>query len=802
MSASPRIGGLGRCGGGLALSLLVAALTALSPCGATAATTTDDVVAVLEFELSELGFDFQDGYDVVTLEGAEFMVEPGEPMLPALNVQVLLPPDRACADVRALTDATVTVPGTFFILPAPRPARLSSVEAAEDPQPKPTTYDSALPFPSEVARLVGVGNAGGYRVASVQVSPLSYVPATGELLLHRRVELVVSTSVDGSEVADANRLPGPAQRASMEASVLNPESATAYDVAGGRAERDGFKYMVICPESMAAEFERLAEWKTSKGVRARVVTLEEISTDPEFTGVDLAEAIRNCIAHHVAASGVEWVLLGGDTDIVPARHAYDFFFDQGLPCDLYYADLDGSWDEDGDGLWGEVDDDSIDMYSDVFVGRAPVASVGAAASFVDKVLVYEGAGFAMAADYQLKMLYMGEILWDSPDPYTDGAVACEMIDDGYVPDRFDPATKLYESESSLGLASAVDALDEGYGIVMHEGHANISKASVGPDDLSIATLDALSNGDRAGVWYSVGCWSAAIDNDTFGEHWILNPDGGGVAYVGNSRYGWGCPGYPGQCVSDLYSQQFFNSLFAEDLVHAGLVHADAKHHYVGLAKVDDYMRYAMYELNLLGDPEMPIWTGTPEPLEVLVETSLDEMRGVVDISVTVSRDGSPAPGAVVCLRNESAGIYEVAGADAAGFVAMSVESSDTGTADLTVTAKNSIPHGEVVTLGSETGVDDWESGRVTALLQNYPNPFNPRTTIAFALSRRMSVAIAVYDVSGREVAVLVNEELEAGDHSVSWDGRDARGNDVASGTYFARMVAGASHFETKMILMR
>jgi len=801
LSASPRIGRFGSNRGGQALAILIVAALTFVPSAIHAATTTDDVAAVLEFDPAQLGFDFWDGYDVVDLEGAEFMSEPGEPMLPALNVQILLPPGRRCTAVRAVTDATVPVPGTFSILPAPRPARYSSVEAAKDPQPNAATYDSVLPYPREVARLVGDGTAGNYRVASVQVAPLCYVPSTGELSLHGRIELVVSTEPVEADVA-RRAASGSSLGLATKSSVLNPHAMADYESSYDRGEGEVVEYMIVCPEALAGEFQRLADWKTRKGVRAEVVTLESIAAEPGYAGRDLAESIRNCIADRVSTSGVQWVLLGGDTETVPTRQAYDFFFEQGLPCDLYYADLDGTWDEDGDDRWGEVDEDSIDMFSDVYVGRAPVVDEADAASFVDKVLVYEGAAFALATDYQLRMLYLGEILWNSPDPYTDGAVACEMIDDGYVPSRFDPAEKLYESEGTLSLAPTVSQLDFGYGLIMHEGHADISRVSIGTDELTNVTLDGLANGERGGVWYSVGCWSAAIDHDAFGEHWISNPDGGGVAYVGNSRYGWGCPGYPGQCVSDLYSQQFFNSLFVKGLVHAGVVHADAKHHYVGLAKVDEYMRYAMYELNLLGDPEMPIWTDTPVPLSVDVVTSVDPVRGTVDVTVAVERDGVPESGARVCVCDTDSGVYEMGITDAAGIANLFVEAGVAGYADLTVTSRNAIPHCEEIALDGETGIGEGELHGLTSLFQNYPNPFNPRTTVAFSLGERVHVTVAVYDVAGRLVRVLVDDDLAAGQHATVWDGRDSRGNEVASGTYFTRMSTRSMRFETKMILMR
>ena len=64
------------------------------------------------------------------------------------------------------------------------------------------------------------------------------------------------------------------------------------------------------------------------------------------------------------------------------------------------------------------------------------------------------------------------------------------------------------------------------------------------------------------------------------------------------------------------------------------------------------------------------------------------------------------------------------------------------------------------------------------------------------------MTLAVYDVSGRRVAVLIDSEVEPGVSSVRWDGRDSEGLDVSSGTYFARMTVGSELFERKMTLLR
>lgn len=70
------------------------------------------------------------------------------------------------------------------------------------------------------------------------------------------------------------------------------------------------------------------------------------------------------------------------------------------------------------------------------------------------------------------------------------------------------------------------------------------------------------------------------------------------------------------------------------------------------------------------------------------------------------------------------------------------------------------------------------------LHQNYPNPFNPNTTIRFEIPKATKVYLMIYDILGREVTRLKQEQLGVGYHQVLWDGRDQAGRDLASGIYF------------------
>ncbi len=108
--------------------------------------------------------------------------------------------------------------------------------------------------------------------------------------------------------------------------------------------------------------------------------------------------------------------------------------------------------------------------------------------------------------------------------------------------------------------------------------------------------------------------------------------------------------------------------------------------------------------------------------------------------------------------------------------------------------------GAVVQIGGSTAAPDIVPARLH--LTAAPNPFNPRTTIAFELPASSPVRLTIHDPSGRRVRALLAETREAGRHAVSWDGRDDAGRAVATGTYFAKIDAGAFHQACKMVLMK
>jgi subtilisin family serine protease len=89
-----------------------------------------------------------------------------------------------------------------------------------------------------------------------------------------------------------------------------------------------------------------------------------------------------------------------------------------------------------------------------------------------------------------------------------------------------------------------------------------------------------------------------------------------------------------------------------------------------------------------------------------------------------------------------------------------------------------------------------------ALSQNSPNPFNPNTTIEFSLARDCHVRLDIHNLLGQKTATLVDEKMEAGPHSVFWNGTDFAGNPVGSGIYFYRLKAAEFDQTRKMMLIK
>ncbi|HPF35375.1 MAG TPA: S8 family serine peptidase [Candidatus Krumholzibacteria bacterium] len=241
----------------------------------------------------------------------------------------------------------------------------------------------------------------------------------------------------------------------------------------------------------------------------------------------------------------------------------------------------------------------------------------------------------------------------------------------------------------------------------------------------------------------------------------------------------------------------------------------------------DMMLSPVVETSYSAAPGAAIPDNNPTGITSVITVPAGESGAVsaisVDIDITHTYQGdliitltSPL-GAVITLHNRSGGSAdnvignwpETLDVDGPGSLDDVLGLSNGGDWTLRVSDNAGIDTGTLVSWGLNftvpaaiTAVDDDGLPRVTRLRGNTPNPFNPKTTIAFDLAADGPVSLEVFDTRGRLVRSLVDGRLQAGAHAVVWDGRDARGGSVASGTYLFRLRAGDVTEHRKMALVR
>ena len=116
--------------------------------------------------------------------------------------------------------------------------------------------------------------------------------------------------------------------------------------------------------------------------------------------------------------------------------------------------------------------------------------------------------------------------------------------------------------------------------------------------------------------------------------------------------------------------------------------------------------------------------------------------------------------------------------------------------------ENEIEYSEAVNVTLLTSADFHGLPETFALHQNYPNQFNPNTTIRFDLPKASNVSLAIYDMMGREVTTLVNNQIDAGYHFIQWDGSNNNGYFVSAGVYIYTIQAGKYRAINKMIYLK
>ncbi len=650
-------------------------------CGTNNSNSAYTISQTLTFDQADLSFQNRDGYDMIELEECGILADPGMPLLPSKVIKVALPNGMAVTGVEVTEVTRIQIDGDYNVYPSQPPKPLSARNhESEFVAPNEAIYQSSSVYPENAAEFQYQTDLAGQAMAVIRINPVEYIPAEGTIRLLSSISIRINGN-SGYECGDY--LPAGISESSKAAyekmardMVNNPQDVSLVSrvptVSG--VDPGDYDYVIITSSSYEDDFQPLADWKTKKGVRANIVSTNWIYNYGGYSGSN-TQKIRSFVQDAYNTWGATYFLIGGDTGVVPTGSSY--YVGDNIPNDTYYGDFDS------------------DFTCEVHVGRAAVTNYS---GFVDKVLTYEKD--PPMTNYCKKAAMFGFDL----DWYTEAEECKDDIDDYYIPADW-TMTNVYDSHGGNHETNVKNAINAGQNLINHADHCFEDEIGTGISNhgyyLNKSEVDAFYNGDKQGIFYSMGCWPAAYDySNCIAEHYIRDSNGGGVAFVGNSRYGWYYQGSY-NTLSMQFDRLFFRSLFDQDHYILGECFSDHKN---DGPTYDDYEKYIYTELTLLGDPEMPIWTENPSILSATHPSSLP--TGPSSFQVRVTSGGSGVYQALVCLWKGDE-VYATGTTNASGYVTLNPTPETPGTMYVTASKHNYIAYeGEAsVTSGSDVGVD-------------------------------------------------------------------------------------------------
>lgn len=788
--------------GFLVLCLPTAAIAASAD---TCETEISEKIISFTLSLGELYTCRQNGYAVVRLRDSFSTGPPGWPLVPSRVICVVLPQGSEVRAIELVRARWAGIQGQYVLHPAQPPRPLSD-RHYEFVGPSEEAYSLAGPFPVEPVRSLKVGNAGGFRLASFCITPVRYWPQEGKLAYLRSAEIVVRYVISGP-TAPRTAFQIDHISEALTTLVANPEDlipwappvssrfGNAVRGAGTPETMGEYRHIIITSETLVTLVEPVSAWRTRHGYPSMVKTVEDILA--VFPGWDDAEKVRNFIIDANSTRGTLYFTLAGDLGVVPARYVGDTTGGMAncFLCDLYFSDLDGTWDEDGDHIYGEVED-SLDLYSDVYVGRASIETAAEANTFAAKTLTYEKAP---PAGYIEDCLLPGVELWQN---YWGAFVNDSIAAVTPLPPWND--IQLYERNGMASRQGVIDAINAGVGYCHYAAHGNENGVYFAGGDTLFHSTDALglANGDRLGLHNSIACISGAFDagdvlGDCLAEHLMNYPDGGAVACIMNSRVGLGTP--PEMGPSEHLSLEFYHKVFDEDMHRAGMAHGISKDAWVGTG--DLAYDFCLAELNLFGDAALTLWTS--EPGVQTVEHPAEVPTGPGFFTVTVRSEDSPLEGALVCIMTLDGEVYDYGETNASGEIAFEINPLAEDTLHVTSTAPDHLPYeGFALIEGDLSGVEAGDTEALETSFDLASNPVVVTTALRFSLREAGPVRVEVFDVFGRLVDRVVDGYYEPGIYSVRWDVSAGGRRSIGPGIYFVTFTARAHSVTRQAVFLR
>lgn len=564
-----------------------------------------------------------DNYQTIVFRNTMQSGLTGEPSLPYHSVALMLPPGETAVSMEIKGELLTAIPGQYTLYPRQYVRPISQGHDGTFVK-KEDVYKSAQRYPGNMEGNLSTHFLNGFGFALSTFTPVVCRPATGEVAYYRGVTITIKTRPDGrAEQALKNLKTTGKVLTKVTRLAQNREMIAQYPVM--KSAMTDYQILIITSFLFEEGFQPLTEYYNSRGLTSHITSVESINASG--TGTDLQEKIRNHIIDEYQNNGIEHVILGGDIAHVPYRGFYCYvvsgsgYEDSNIPADLYYAALDGTWNDDNDWKWGEPGED--DLLPDISVGRMSFSNMAELENMVNKSITYQ----TNPGEWDMNKPYLvSEFLYD--DPMTWGADYLELLiddhsDNGYftygIPSAGNNITRLYDTPGyNWSSGQVISGINAGKGFIHHSGHSNSNyMMRLYTWDITNSNFSQVNGVDgNFQLMYTHGCICGAFDEEDCIAEKAVSIDNFLAGGIFNSRYGWFNQGQTEGPSAHLH-REFISAVYHPDADSAfrelGAAHSMSKIMTAPWSNLPGEFepgaqRWCMYDCNVLGDPVLKVWT--------------------------------------------------------------------------------------------------------------------------------------------------------------------------------------------------
>jgi hypothetical protein len=648
----------------MACSLLYANWIELSENTNNPFTDANGVLEDITVEFSLPGYNAQtlseSGEDYLKIDYPDVgeLIESGKPGLPVFSTLVAIPSEGE-VEIEVLSVSEEVIENVL-IYPQ-QELQIDSNPSGSEFTKNEEYYNNGGLYPQELVKVGDPAIMRGVRVVNVSVQPFRYEATSRRLYITKEISLRVITRGSGGVNALSNR--SSERKASRYFESMYRSTILNSEMLNSREEFHRPNYLVIYPNNAQVEaaMNIWANWKREIGFKVVLASTGETGSSQ----YQIKSFIQN--AYDTWEDPPEFILLAGTANSSSSFHipTYPHGSYSGAG-DHHYVMLEGN-----------------DLVGDAYIGRFGYQNVTELQTIVSKILNYEKNPYMEDTDWYEHALLVGHTGNSTGQSAIDLNMHIRDIMFNHN-DNF-TFTELYASNPSA--TQMRNTIDAGTSYFHYRGWLGMSGFT--------SEISNLNNGLKLPVSVMLTCGSGNITSSTDGHSGHMfklgtpqNPRGA-IAAIGTATSS------THTMFNNSVSAGIYYGIFVDEIFHmGGALHRGKLHLYESFSttpSASSYLENFTYWNNLMGDPGMSIWSGTPQ--DFVVEYEENVALGTNYLEVTVEEMlGDPIEGAWVTALMGDEVIFASDYTDENGVVTLPIEAQDTGTATLRVTKHNYKPH--------------------------------------------------------------------------------------------------------------